>query len=491
MKIIHSACIGLLAVACVWAQAPASGGAGAGDKAIPLSKVERKRKAPISTDVLRVTLPRAKEMTLESGLKVLLLEDHKLPLVTVELEIPGAGAMYDPPDTPGVASFTALMLKEGTATRNSKQIAEDIDRLGATINATAPYGSDSANVRASGLSDNLGEWLALAADVVLNPTFPQSELDKLKQRQKAQLQQMRSQSFFLVRERFSKAVYGSHPASVTSATPASIDAITPDMLKKWHAEHWVPQNAILGVSGDITMEQVMAVLGNLPAWNPTSTKVTPVPASKPVMARKIYLVDRPGSVQTDVYIGNIAISRTDPDYIPLTVMDQIVGGGAASRLFLNLREEHGYTYGAYSRLSTHKWAGPWVALGNMRTDATEGAMTEFLREIRRIRDEAVPESELEENKRSLVASFALSLERPQELLDYAMEQKIYSLPSDYWDTYPGKINQVTAEQVQRVARKYIDPDTLQIVAVGDVSKIKAIFEKLGPVEVYDTQGKKL
>jgi zinc protease len=178
----------------------------------------------------------------------------------------------------------------------------------------------------------------------------------------------------------------------------------------------------------------------------------------------------------------------DPDYVPMTVMDRIVGGGAAARLFMNLREVHGYTYGAYSQLIARRYAGPWIAEGSMRTDATGGAMTEFMNEINRIRDQAVPEKELEENKRSIIAGFALTLEHPTELLDYAIAIKLYNLPADYWDTYPAKITAVTSEQIQRVARKYIVPDNLQIVAVGDATKIKPVLDKYGSVEVFDTNG---
>lgn len=476
----------LMFPALLLAQAPPAAPA----KTEPISKIDRKRKAPVSSDVLQVHLPKAKEMTLDDGLSVLLIEDHRMPTVTVSLIIPGAGGIYDPADTPGLASFTATMLKEGTATRSSKQIAEQLDRLGANMSTSAGFGSDLASINISGLSDNMPEWMALAADVILNPSFPADELAKLKQRQKAQLQQMRSSPGFLVSEQFSKAVFGDHPASRTSPTMASIDAITPEMLHKWHKERYVPQNAILGVAGDITPDALMKLLGNLPPWEKTEFKASAIAATKPVAAKKIYVVDRPGSVQTEVYLGNIAVSRTDPDYIPMTVMNRIIGGGPAARFFINLREEKGYTYGAYSRLDAKKWAGPWIAFASMRTDATEGAMTEFLKEIRRIREEPVPESELEEDKRSVVAAFALSLESPSELLGYSMTQKLYGLPADYWETYPSKLTRVTAEQVQREAKKYLDPDAIQIVAVGDASKIKPVLEKLGPVEVYDTQGKK-
>jgi predicted Zn-dependent peptidase len=460
------------------------------DKAVPLSKVERKRKAPVSSDILQVKLPKATEFKLDNGLTVLVMEDHKLPLVTVRLTILGAGALNDPADMPGLASFTAAMLKEGTTSRISKQIAEETDRLGVTITAGAPYASDVATVSASGLSDNLSQWLPLAADILLNPSFPSSELDKLKQRQKVQLQQQRSSPSFLMGERFNKAVYGNHPASVTSPTLVSIDAMTPEMLKKWHHDRYVPQNAILGIAGDVKPDDLAKALGALPPWEQTDFHAGANPATKPAVGRKIYLVDRPGSVQTDMFLGNIAVNRTDPDYIPMVVMDRIVGGGAAARLFMNLREQKGYTYGAYSQLIARKYAGPWFAFGNMRTDATEGATRAFLDEISRIRDEKVPESELEEDKRSLVASFALALEDPNELLNFAITQKIYGLPADYWDTYPAKISAITAEQVQRVARKYLDLENIQIVAVGDASKIKPVLDKFGPVEVYDTQGVK-
>jgi zinc protease len=283
-------------------------------------------------------------------------------------------------------------------------------------------------------------------------------------------------------------VYGKHPAAITSPTPEALDKITPAMLADWHAKRYLPENAILGVAGDITPAEVTRMFSALPGWKAGPDKAGLPTATKPASGRGIFLVDRPGSVQTEVEIGNIAISRVDSDYIPMVVMDRIVGGGASARLFMNLREVHGYTYGAYSMLVARRYAGPWIAQGSMRTDATGGAMTEFMNEINRIRDQAVPEKELEETKRSIVAGFALTLEHPSELLDYAIALKVYNLPADYWDTYPAKIMAITAEQVQRVARKYIVPDDLQIVAVGDATKLKPVLDKYGTVQVFDTDG---
>jgi zinc protease len=460
-----------------------------GSKAIPLSKVERLNKAPVSHEILHVKLPKPVEMKLPNGLTVLLLEDHRLPLVTARFNILGAGALDDPAELPGLANVTAAMLHEGTAKRVSKQIAEETEKLGASISAQAPWGSETVVLTASGLSDNASQWTALAADVLLNPTFPADELAKLKARMKIQVQQQRSTSGFLMAERFNRAVYGDHPAAVTSATAQALDKITPAMLADWHKSRYVPENTILGITGDIRQADVMRMFGSLRGWKAGDGKAALPAATKPANGRRIFLVDRPGSVQADVEIGNIAINRTDSDYVPMVVMDRIVGGGAAARLFMNLREVHGYTYGAYSQLVARRYAGPWIAEGQMRTDATAGAMTEFMNEINRIRDQIVPESELEENKRSIVAGFALSLERPDQLLDYAITAKVYKLPADYWDTYPAKIMNITAEQVQRVARKYIVPDDLQIVAVGDAVKLKPVLDKYGTVQVFDASGK--
>ena len=487
MKIKSHVLVNLLALTggALLAQVPASD-----SKAVSISKIERKNKAPVSRDILRVTLPKPTELKLPSGLTVLVLEDHRLPTVTVRMLIQGAGSLNDPPDLPGLANLTAAMLKEGTYSRTSKKISEDIDRLGATIIATAPFAASAANFNASGLSDNIRDWMNLASDLLLNPTFPDEELAKLKQRLKVQMVQQRSSPFFLIQERFNRAVYGDHPAATLTFTPQSLDKITREMLVKFHHERYVPQNALLGVAGDVRAADLQEMFSTMPPWEATDRKAPDPPMTRAAKGRKIYLVDRPGSVQTDVRMGNIAVNRTDPDYIVLQVMNRIVGDGPAARLFINLREEKGYTYGAYSSMAALKYAGPWFAYGNMRTDATEGAMTEFLKELNRIRDQIVPESELEEDKRSMVASFALSLEDPAELLSLAMTQRFYALPADYWDTYTAKIMNVTAEQVQRVAQKYIVPDDLQIAAVGDASKIKPVLEKYGPVEVYGTDGKK-
>jgi zinc protease len=456
------------------------------------SKVERKNRAPVSKDLLKVTLPRASEATLSNGLTVLIMENHRLPMISMQLNISGAGPIFEPANMPGLAYITAGMLDEGTKTKTSVQIAEQKAQLGAEISASAAFGSSSTIINVSGLSDNFDQWLALASDILLNPNFPADELNRQKQRLKAQLRQQRASPGFLATETFSKAVYGSYPAATVSATNESIDAVTSEMLAKWHQDRYAPQNAILGVTGDVKAAELVPKLEKLLGGWKKSELAEVMPANpKPFPSKRVFLVDRPGSVQTTVAMGNIAIDRRNPDYIAVNVANHILGGGPAARLFLNLREEKGYTYGVYSSITALKYPGPWRVGGDVRTEVTAGAMTEFFKEFQRLRDDKVPAGELDEAKRAIVASFALSLERPSELLGYAIVRKIYGFPADYWDTYPAKIMATTADDIQRVARKYLDPDNLQVVAVGDLSKIKPVMEKYGPVEIYNAEGKKV
>jgi zinc protease len=456
----------------------------------PASKVERKNKAPLSREVLRVKLPKPVETKLANGLKVLILEDHRTPSIFVQLYIDGAGALFEPPSMTGLANTTAQMLREGTQSRTSLQIAEEIDRLGATLGAGGSFGSSQVVLSASGLSDNFDSWFALFVDVLLKPSFPPQELDKMKQRLRAQLRQQRSAANFLVTERFSRAVYGNHPAATVSSTSESLDALTQEALVKWHRERYAPQNTLLAIAGDVRAQELIPQLEKwFAGWQRNDVKESWPADPLAATARKVYLVHRPNSVQTTVSLGNIAIDRRSPDYIPMVVMNHILGGGSSGRLFLNLREEKGYTYGVYSDFSALRYPGPWRAGGNMRTEVTGEALVEFFKEIARIRNQTVPSDELADGKRAIAARFALSLEQPTTILGLAVARVQFQLPEDYWDTYPDKIMAVTAEDVQRVARQYLDPDAMQLVAVGDGLKIQSVLEFYGPVDVYDSNGK--
>lgn len=456
-----------------------------------VSKIVRLNRAPVSKEVLRVTLPRPKEITLPNGLTVLVLERHKLPTINLALWIK-TGALTDPKALPGLASFTAGMLREGTTHRSSEQLAAAVDDMGATLQAFAGFGSNRTSITASGLANNADRILELMSDVALNPTFPQSELAKYKTRQLAALQQQRSEPDFLSQERFHQALYRSFPAAVVSATPESVKAMTPELLKKFHDEYYVPSNAILGVVGDVQTDEVITLIkkyfGN---WSGEPVANAALAELPPPAAFKIYLVDRPDSVQTNIVAGDYGARRTDPDYVALTVMNRILGGGPTGRLFLNLREEKGYTYGAYSFFGDGIYREPWIAATEVRTAVTDGSMHELMYEFKRIRNERVPGQELDEARHAIVANFALSLEQPAGLLNDWMLVRYYSLPQNYWDRFPGQVSKIGQEQVEETARKYVDIDHLQVVCVGDAKQIKQVLQKYGPVEVYDADGKKL
>jgi predicted Zn-dependent peptidase len=271
-----------------------------------------------------------------------------------------------------------------------------------------------------------------------------------------------------------------------------LKALTPEKLKEFHDRYYAPNNAILGVAGDIQYDQILSLIEkSFGSWQNRATNAPSqgeLPSPAPM---RIALVDRPGSVQTNILAGDYAVRRADPDYIPVTVMNRVLGGGASARLFLNLRENKGYTYGAYSSFTAETFPGVWTANTEVRTAVTDGSMHELMYEFKRIRSEKVPAPELHEAQQSLIARFAISLEQPTGLLNSWMTVNYYGLPEDYWDRYPEEVSKVTPEVVQQVAGKYVDLDHIQFVCVGDGKQIKEVLKNYGPVEVYNTDGKRL
>lgn len=454
-----------------------------------ITGAEIKGRAPVNKEVLKVKLPKAQEATLSNGLRVVLLENHRVPTFTMQMVVI-SGGLSDPVDYHGLASFTASLLREGTATRKSKDIAEQMDTLGATLTSGAGLSSFTTNISTSGLVENLDPSLDIFADVIRNPSFPQEEVDKYKTRQLQQLQFQRSIPQFLAQERFQRAIYGEHPAGLIAPPAESLKRIASADLAKFHSTYYRPNNAMLAVVGDVTLKELLPKLEKaFGSWQRADLPPLNIPAAPAQGAMRIQLIDRPGSVQTVLQLGNLGIERTNEDYFAMLVMNQVLGAGPAARLFLNLREKNGYTYGAYSGFGGSKFRGTVVSSSEVRTDVTEGAMKEFMYELKRIRDEKVSAVELDNAKRAIVGGFALSLEQPQALLQNIVTQKLYDLPATYWDTYPQRVEAITAEDVQRIAQKYVDLNHMQIVAVGDASKTRAVLAKFGTVEEYDAEGK--
>jgi zinc protease len=448
-----------------------------------------KNRAPVSKEILKVTLPKPKEADLPNGVHLIVLEDHRAPLVTLQMIIDGAGGYYDPAAIPGLAGFTATLMREGTASKSSEQLSEELDRLAATVAVSAGISSPFATVVGSGLTNNLDTVLALMADVLMHPSFAQAEIDRFKTRTRAGLMQQRAQPGFLAQERLNRVVFGDHPSARVSPTPAAVDALTREALVEFHKAHYVPDHAVLAIAGDITADKAKQLAETaFGAWQksgqPLAAPVNPAPLSGP----SVSLVDRPKSVQTTLLVGTQAIQRTDPDYEALTVANRILGGPEA-RLFEHLREQKGYTYGASSFFSSGRTIGSWTASTDVRTEVTDAALTDLIDEIRQMRDVTVSEKELTDQQRSIVAGFARTLESANAVLNNFIDSYVYKLPADYWDKYPDRINAVTAADVQRVAKKYWGPDRLQVVAVGDASKVEPALKKLGTVQAFDAEGK--
>jgi zinc protease len=476
----------LSGAALVSAQAPAQ------QQPPPSQAVVQKGRAPVSKEVLRVKLPRPQTATLANGLQLIVLEDRRVPRVNFQLIIPGAGGYYDPAGQAGLASVTATMMREGTAKRTSAELSEQLETMAASVAVSTGMSASEASVSGSALTEYVDRVFDIFADVLLNPAFDEDELARYKKRTQAGLIQQRTNPGFLGSELYSRIMYGDHPAGRVSITPDGLEKVTRTAMVDFHRARYVPDHAALAISGDISLAEARKLVeAKLAGWKKAGTPA-PATADPPAPGpAKVSFVGRPKSVQTNLMVGAPAISRTDPDYDVVEVMNRIIGGGPTGRLFLVLREEKGYTYGAYSNLSAPRWRGAWTASTQVRTEVTGDALRDLLAEVRKLREEEISDKEFTDHKRAMVGSFARALETPQAVLSYYVTSWRYDLPADYWDKYPERIEAVTKAQVQAAARKYLEPSKLQIVAVGDPATGPGVLKEFGTVEVYDADGKRV
>jgi zinc protease len=436
-----------------------------------------------------IKLPATFETTLPNGLVLVVVEDSRLPLVSYRLGL-RTGDAHDPEDLPGLMDMLTGLLTEGTESRTSREIADEVARLGATLHAGA--NSDHTTVAASSLtlfSENIFEMMA---DIALRPVFPENEVELVRQNTKESLKQQRAQPSFLASEMVANVMFGKHPYHVTAPTPESLDATTRDRLIQFHRQNFVANNAVLIVAGDVRrdaiVKQVDALFG---AWQPGHPPDNNFPQPPARSQRTAYIVDRPGSAQANIVIANSGLNRTSPDYFPLLLMHTILGANASSRLFMNLREEKGYTYGAYSSLDARRTAGTFRATAEVRTAVTGDSLKEFFYELQRIRNEPVSEKEIGDAKSYLTGVFPLRLETQEGMIDQLLQIKMFALPEDYLETYRSHILEVTIPQVQEAATKYVRPDEAAVVIVGDgaqiADQVKPFAEE---IEFYNTAGKK-
>src|SRR5687768_5187253 len=445
--------------------------------------------APAPLQPHPITIPAPREIVLPNGLTVVVVEDNRLPLVSYRLAFRVGGA-FDPPELPGLTDLLAGLLPEGTESRTSLEIAEEVARMGASLSAGA--NSDYTIVAASALSQFNDRILDLMADVVLHPSFPENEVSLAKQNTKESLKQQRAQPSFLASETVARVMFGDHPYHVTAPTPESVDAVTRERLVEFHRSTFVANNAVMVVVGDVNSDSIIAKIENLfGQWTQGTVMGDNFPAPPKRSSRSAYVVDRPGSAQTNIVIANQGITRTSPDYFPMLLMHTVLGANASSRLFMNLREDKGYTYGAYSSLDARRTAGTFRVTAEVRTPVTGDSLKEFFYELDRIRTEPVSEQELSDAKSYLTGVFPIRLETQEGVIDQLVQIKMFGLPDNYLEIYRNKIQEVTIEQVQEVARKYVKPDEAAFVIVGDASQLN---EQIKPyaedIEFYNTAGKR-
>lgn len=448
---------------------------------------EFRRTAPAPLAPKPFNIPQPFETQLSNGLRVIIFEETRLPIVSFRLAF-RSGDVNDPPDSDGLNSAMASLLPQGTTTRSSREIAEEIERLGASLNSGAS--ADNTTIAASALSIYKSEILKLMADILLHPSFPENELKLYKENTIKGLQFQRSQSDFLADEQISRIVFGSHPYGSVSPKPADIEKLSREKLVDFHRQTLIPNNAMLIVVGDVERESLLSELNELFAdWKQGELNQPTFDAPPARIERTLTIVDRVGSAQSNIVLSNLGIERKNPDYFPVIVMNQILGAGASSRLFMNLREEKGYTYGAYASFDSRRLAGAFEATAEVRSPVTGDSLKEFFYELERIRDEKVSNEELQDAKNFLTGVFPLRAETQEGLTNLIVSQKLYDLPDDYLQTYRENVSRVTVEDVQRVAQKYIHPENLAIVIVGDAGEVLPQAKSYAAkIEIFDTEG---
>ncbi|MBS1796404.1 MAG: insulinase family protein [Acidobacteria bacterium] len=444
--------------------------------------------APLAPVAFHLSNPH--EEILENGLRLVIFEDPKLPLVSFRLFF-RMGDSGEPADAVGLNSALTAMLSEGTENYSSRQLAEEIERLGAHFSANS--GSDTTSLSASSLSLYTSDVLRLMAEMILRPTFPEAELDLYRRNTVEGLKFQRSQANFLAEEQVSRIIYGDHPYSIVSPKAEDVNKLTREMLVAQRDRVFIPNNGVFIIVGDVERDRVVREIEEVFAgWEPGEIPRFDFPPIPERTGRSLTIVDRKGSAQANIVLANPAFARPHDDYFRAIVMNQILGAGASSRIFMNLREEKGYTYGAYSKFDLRRLGGAFEATAEVRTAVTADSLKEFFYELNRIRDERVPENELRDAGNFLTGVFPIRAETQEGLTNFIVQQQVYQLPADYLQTYRERIGEVTVEDVATAARKYVQPDKMAIVIVGDAEEIlPQAREYASDIEIFDTEGNRL
>ena len=439
---------------------------------------------PLPLPMEPVAFPDFHERMIANGARLLVVTQDEVPYVTVTAVLRG-GSAVDPEDRVGLADFAASLLTKGTPTRTAEEISEAIDFVVGSLRASAT--ADWINVSLGVLEPDLDAGLALLADVVMNPTFPDDELELVRTRALSGLEASLARPAVLASRAFTRAVYGEHGYGKLE-TEATLRAIDRPSLQAFHQRWFHPRNALFVVAGSASANRVASALESaFREWEPGSVPEVAYGAP-PAPRREVILVHRPGSVQAVVRAGHLLARGDHPDWTALSVADQVVGGGITGRLFKILREERGWTYGAYAQGTRRKDLGVWQAAIEARNEVAADAIAELIVQIERMRTELVPGPELDVTQSFLVGSFPLAIETPQQIANQVASNRLLGLPDDALVTYRDRVTALDATDIRRVASDHLQPDRLVLVVVGDASELQAELTRFGPLSVVDAEG---
>jgi zinc protease len=424
--------------------------------------------------------PKAASKTLTNGLRVFVVTDHREPAVAARLVLLSAGSIKDPSSMPGVAQMTAALLTQGTEKRSAREIAETIDFLGGTLQATADR--DGTTVTLDVVKKDLGTGMDLMSDVVLHPAFAPDELDRQRQRVLSSLQVQYADPNYLATLVFARVLYGNSAYGLPEAgTPRSVQEFRRDDFVKFHDANYAPNGALLAFAGDITPDEAFAIAEKyFGLWQKTSVAADiPAPGSL-TTGQHIWLLDKPDAVQTQIRLGKFSIRRSDPDYLPLEVTNHIFGGSYNSRLNTEVRIKKGLTYDASSSLNAHRYAGSLSVNTFTRTETTVEALKLVMNLIGGMANGEITQQELNFARDYLAGVYPISSETAEQVADRVLIAAAFELPADYNQTYPAKVRAMSLDQVQATARKYFSAKDLDIVLAGNVGAFRDSLKKEFP-----------
>jgi zinc protease len=437
--------------------------------------------------------PRFERRQLANGMQLVVAPVRKLPIATV-IALVDAGAVSDGAGREGIAQLTAELLLEGTLTSDGAELVEKFERLGASVDASTDW--DGAAVTLTALTEYLGAAVRLLGEVLRSPSFPQREVERLKGERLAELLQLRTEPRGLADEMFTRFLYdpASRYARPEGGSEESVTAITRADVQLYYESRYRPGGVTLIIAGDIDTDEAErlanSTFGDWKGLAPSPVRTSDAPARK---QRALHIVSKPDAPQSELRLGNVGLPRSHPDYYAAVVMNAVLGGLFSSRINLNLREAHGYTYGAFSQLDWRRQAGPFVVSTAVASEVSAPAAKEAIGEIERIRQERVTADELSLATSYLDGVFPIRYETTDAIAGALATLVRYELPDDFYDTYRGRVRAVTTDEVLRAAQAHLHPSALQMLVVGDPEGVQAQLEAMqfGPVTVYDTQGKRV